>query len=299
MSLRPPRLRRCWLFLPGAERAALLAAAGHGADVLIQELEDFTPPERRADARALMAEVLGAWRKSGAIAAVRINPLYTEDGPHDLRAAVEAGAQIVMIPKVRGPEDVAALDRAIAAIENQRGLPREAIEIVPNIESAAALTKTQAIAGASARVSACLVASEDMAADLGAQRSPGGEELSYVRQRFLVECVAAKVVAIDCPFTWRDEAGCAAAAAQAARWGFVAKSAVSLAQVAPINAAFTPSAQQIAKARGIVSAFEAARERGQAGVEYEGSFVERPIYINAQRLLARAKALNDEQGRMR
>lgn len=292
MNLRPSRLRRCWLFLPGAERAALLEGAASGADVLIQELEDFTPPELRPRARELMGEVIGAWRQAGVIAAVRINPLRTDDGPHDLKAALAAGAQIIMIPKVQGPEDVVALDRAIAAQAREPG-----VEIVPNIESAAALIKLQEIAAASKRVSACLVASEDMAADLGAQRSPGGGELDYVRQRFLVECVAAGVVAIDCPFTWRDEAACAAHAAQAARWGFLAKSAVALTHVPPINAAFTPNASQIAKARGIVAAFEAARAKGEAGVLHEGSFVERPIYINAQRLLERAEALAKQQGR--
>src|SRR5260370_8229341 len=79
---RPPPLRRCWLFLPGAERAQLLAAPKTGADVLIQELEDFTPPERRLEARAMAPEIYAAWQAAGVLAAVRINPLETEGRTH-------------------------------------------------------------------------------------------------------------------------------------------------------------------------------------------------------------------------
>jgi hypothetical protein len=75
---RPPALRRSWLFCPGADREALLAARGYGADVLIQELEDFTPPERRPEARGMTVEIYAAWRAAGILAAVRINPLESE-----------------------------------------------------------------------------------------------------------------------------------------------------------------------------------------------------------------------------
>src|SRR5438034_9926163 len=87
---RPPALRRCWLFVPGADRRALVAASTSGADVLIQELEDFTPPEQRPDARTMAAEIFSAWRAAGIVAAVRINPLETE-GRADLAAVRQIG----------------------------------------------------------------------------------------------------------------------------------------------------------------------------------------------------------------
>ena len=86
---RPPRTRRTWLFLPGAERARLAAAPDTGADVLIQELEDFTPPERRPEARTLAPGLLASWRGRGVVAAIRINPL--ESGGHDDLMAAMAG----------------------------------------------------------------------------------------------------------------------------------------------------------------------------------------------------------------
>src|SRR5579885_3654969 len=105
---RPPALRRCWLFLPGAERAQLLAAPASGADVLIQELEDFTPPERRPEARARALSLYDAWRRSGKVAAVRVNPLET-CGREDLAAVLKGRPDVVLMSKVVSPEQVRAL----------------------------------------------------------------------------------------------------------------------------------------------------------------------------------------------
>lgn len=287
---RAPHLRRSWLFLPGADRAALLAAPRCGADVPIQELEDFTPPGRRAEARGLSAEVFAAWRAAGVPAAVRINPLETV-GREDLRAAMAGRPDVVMMSKVASPEQVAALDAAISALEAELGIPAGTTEIVPNIESAAGLVRTIAIAGASARITGALVASEDMVADLGAERTRDGGELSYVRARFLVECVAAGVLAIDCPYTFGDEAGAEAEARSARRLGYKAKSLVSPAHAAVVNRALTPSAEEVARARRLVAAFEAARAAGRDRAEMDGLLVEVPAYAAALRLLARADDL--------
>ena len=154
--------------------------------------------------------------------------------------------------------------------------------------SARGLLNTFSICRASKRVSACLVASEDMAADLGAQRSRAGHELDYVRARFHLECVAAGVMSIDRPYTWTDSAGVQADCLNAHRLGYQAKSAV---HAATINLALTPSAEAIADATRVVEAFESAQAAGQGRVEVDGSLVEMPIYLNARRLLERAVEL--------
>ncbi|MGU9979090.1 aldolase/citrate lyase family protein [Phreatobacter sp. HK31-P] len=108
---RPAPLRRSWLFLPGAARQRLLAAGSLGADVLIQELEDFTPPDMRPEARRLSPEVFAAWRQAGWLAAARINPLET-CGRDDLAGAMQGAPDIVMMSKVASPDQVAALDES-------------------------------------------------------------------------------------------------------------------------------------------------------------------------------------------
>ncbi|MBI3451596.1 MAG: CoA ester lyase [Rhodospirillales bacterium] len=289
-SRRSPRLRRSWLFLPGAESALLDAGPASGPDVLIHELEDFTPPGRRPEARRLAAGLYDRWRKAGVLAGVRVNPLEG-DGREDLAAAMRGRPDIVMLPKVTTPDQIAALDRAIAEHERALGIPPGDTEIVPNAEQAAGLVRTAEIVAASPRVTACLVAAEDMAADLGAERSREGVELAYVRARFLVECVAAGTVAIDAPYTFSDMAGVEAETRHARRLGYVAKAIVMPQHVVAVNALLTPSNEEVARARRVVAAFEAARARGQDRIELDGAMVEVPTYLNARRLIARAEAL--------
>jgi len=288
--LRPVELRRSYLFLPGADETALLAAPASGADVLIQELEDFTPPDRLPEARALAEPVMRRWREAGAVAAIRVNPLE-RGGRDDLEAAMRARPDVILLPKVGAPDQIAELDGAVARLERELGIQEQATEIVPNIESARGLVRTGAIAGASRRVRACLVASEDMAADLGAERGPDAVELAYVRQRFLVECVAAGVIAIDCPFTFSGLGELEAETRFARRLGYRAKSCVAPSHAAVINRLLTPSPEEIDRARRIVAAFEAARARGGDRTLIDGIQVEMPTYLGARRLLARAEEL--------
>ena len=268
--------RRSWLFVPGADEKAQAAAARSGADVLIQELEDFTPPPLRAKARALARSLYGRWRGAGALAAVRVNPLET-CGRDDLDAVLEGKPDIVLMSKVARPEQV----HALAAIA--RG-----VELVPNIESAAGLVRAGEIARASPRVTALLMASEDMVADLGTARTRGGEELAYVRTRFLVECRAAGVEAIDCPYTFSDATGAEADARVAKRLGYRMKSLVDPAHASAINRVFSVQPRELAHARRIVQAFDRARAGGRERATVGGRLVEVPAYAAAKRLLERA-----------
>ena len=268
-----PVARRTWLLVPGADEAAHAAAAKSGADVLVLELEDFTPPELRAKARALAGEAFEKWRKAGAVAAVRVNPLET-CGRDDLRVVMMARPEIVMMSKVVSRDQV----RALAELAPDA-------ELVPNVETAAGLLNAYAIGKAHRRVSAMLVASEDMVADLGTERSRSGEELAYVRARFLVECRAAGVEAIDCPYTFSDVNGAVRDARYAKRLGYRMKCLVDASHAQPINKVFTPSRTELAHARRIVAAFELARKAGKDRAKVGGALIEVPIYAAAKRLL--------------
>ena len=106
-----------------------------------------------------------------------------------------------------------------------------------------------------------------------------------MRARFLVECRAAGVEAIDCPYTFSDAKGAAADARHAKRLGYRMKSLVDASHAKPINAVFTPSAAEVAKARRIVAAFEKARAGGKDRAKVDGALIEVPIYTAAKRLL--------------
>jgi len=288
--LRPAHLSRSWLFLEGANEDALGRAPASGADVLIQELEDFTPPALRPAARALAPDLYAAWRSAGATVAVRVNPLE-QDGMDDLAAVMRGAPDIVALPKVAEPHHVARLDEAVTRFERDYGIPEGATALLPNIEFARGLVQTGIIAKVSRRITACLMASEDMAADLGAERGQDGIELSYCRQRFLVECVAAGVVAVDCPYTFSDAEGVARDTRWARRLGYVAKSLVAPSHASIINGILSPDDDELRRARRLVTAFEAARAAGEGRVELDGALVELPAYHNARRQLARHEAM--------
>lgn len=287
---RPTQLCRSWLFVNGADEQALADAPLSGADVLIQELEDFTPPALRPKARELSAETLAAWRATGATVAVRVNPL-DDDGMADLEAVMRGGPDIIALPKVSDPEHIEQLAMTVAALEKSYGLTPGSTELLPNIESARGLVKLGDIVSASPRVQSCLMASEDMAADLGAVRAPDGLELSYARQRFLLECVAGGIMAIDYPYTWQDNDGARRDTLNAQRLGYKAKSAVAHAHSGIINDVLTPSPVEVTEARRIIAAFDTAQASGRGRAELDGNLVEVPTFTNAQRLLKRADEL--------
>jgi len=227
---------------------------------------------------------------------VRVNPL-DGDGMDDLAAVMRGRPDIVALPKVAEPVDVAPLEEAVTRFEREYGIAEGSTALLPNIEFARGLVQLQAIARVSPRISALLLAAEDLAADLGAERASDGAELSYCRQRFLVECVAAGVVAVDCPYTWSDTEGVERDTRWARRLGYVAKTLVDPAHAAVINGVLTPSEEDMRSAGKIVAAFEAARAKGKARVEVDGSLVEVPTYSNAKRLLARGEALRQFERR--
>ena len=288
--LRPVHLRRTWLFCPGANPAAHAAALCARPDVLVPDLEDFTPPALRPRGREMIVELMSACRDRGIVPGVRVNPLESGGIP-DLDVVMRGRPQVVFLPKTISAAQVAALDRAIGERETLLGIALGATEIVPNVETPAGLIETATIARASTRVGACLIAAEDMAAALGAQRAPDGLELAYVRARFLVECVAAGVLAIDAPYTFSDLEGAQIEARHARRLGYKAKSVVAPEHVAAIQSVLTPDPADLRKAQRIVEAFDAARARGQDRVDLDGILVEVPSYLNARRLLERAAEL--------
>ena len=174
--MRDPDLRRSVLFVPGADGDAHQRALNAAPDVLVQDLEDFTPQALRPDARRLSSPLFEACRERALLAAVRINRL-DEGGRTDLEAVVRAAPDLVLLPKCAGAADVVELEAALAVLEERHGLEPGGIEIVPNVETAAGLVALDGILAASVRVRSALLAAEDLATDLQAERQADGEEL--------------------------------------------------------------------------------------------------------------------------
>lgn len=280
---RPVHLRRSWLFTAGLDSGAQDAAIVSRPDVAVADLEEFTAPADRPQARPRVAALMQRCRDQGIVAAVRINRL-AGDGLDDLRGVMPGSPDVVFLPYVESAEEIIALGQAITALENRLEIAPGTTEIVPTIESALGFVRIQAILQASNRITACLLAAEDLTADLGAERGPDSLELNHLRSRFLVECRAANRVAIDCPFNYQDPVAQDADLVWARRIGLKAKCAVYPAQVATIHAMLTPSGAQVAEAEALVARFEAFRR----GEDVGSPPPQGPDHHTARRLLARA-----------
>lgn len=283
-------LPRSWLFVPGMDLGRMTSAPDTGADVIVQELEDFTPAEHRPKARRLAAQAFAAWRARGVVPAVRVNPLDA-CGYDDLAGVMGGRPAIVMMSKVDSVEQVRALDREIGRLEAVHGFAPGSTRIVPNVETALGIVRAIDLARASARIEAMLVATEDTVADLDADRSRVGTELAYPRSRFLLECAAAGVRAIDCPYTFADREGALADMRTACAIGYRAKAVVNPDLVELTNCHLTASPARLALARRQIDAFEAARAAGRARAEVDGLVVEVPSYLAARRALQRHERL--------
>jgi len=281
---RSPELRRAWLFGAGADASVHEAMTRSGADVMVQDLEDYTPPERRAEARALAPSLYQRWRDAGALVCVRINPLESV-GFIDLQAVMQARPDVVAYPKAATAFHIRALDVAITTHEASLGIERGAIEILPVCETALGVVNVREMAGASARVRCALLGSEDLAADLGADRTREAVELGYARGRFILECRAAGIEPIDAPYSFSDVTGAVEDTHYARRLGYRTKGVVRPEHVQAVRAALMPTALEVDHARKVVAEFEAARRQGLDRVLVDGLWIDVPTYLNARRLL--------------
>ena len=283
-------LRRTWLFGPGANDHAHDDMERSGADVLIVDLEDFTPPARRDEARRGVATRITRWREIGFVTAVRINAMDT-DGPIDLAMAMSGRPAIIAYPMASSAAEMSALDLAISHHERALDIAPGTTEILPVCETARGVAKVDEIVHGSTRIRAALLGAEDLAADLYAERQPDAIELDYARRRFVLECRAAGVEPVDAPYTFSDMAGAVRETLYSRRLGYRCKAVVRAEHAAQINEALTPGAEELRLARALVDAFEAARARGEDRALVNGLWVEVPTYRNAVRLLQRAERL--------
>ncbi|UYY58517.1 HpcH/HpaI aldolase/citrate lyase family protein [Sphingomonas sp. S2-65] len=279
---------RSLLFVPGDSERKLVRAASSAADLLLLDLEDAVAWEKKAEARALVAERLASAERAQPYW-VRINPLDSEHGLADLAAVVPSRPDGIMLPKATRAE-ADRLHHYLTALEVAAGLPRGGIPtMVVATETAPALFGLGDYAGCP-RLAALTWGAEDSAAALGASdnREEDGE-YAFPYQLFRALCLAgaaaAKVTAIETIHgDFRDLAGIEKVAVRARRAGFRGMMAIHPDQVPVINRAFSPSPEEIAQAERVLAAFAANPGAGTVGLD--GAMLDMPHLKRAQATLA-------------
>lgn len=285
-------LMRSWLFAPGDSDRKMAKAADSAADIALFDLEDAVAPENKALARTLVHAMLASREQGRERLWVRVNPL---DGPHtlaDLAAVMPARPGGIMLPKAAGRQDVERLDHYLSALEVANGLDEGSTPvIVLATETAESMFHTGNYKGAP-RLVAMSWGAEDLADSIGASanRNPDGSfgfTYELARSLCLLGAATAGVAAIETiQPDFRDLEGLKARAQQVRRDGFRGMLAIHPAQVDVINAAFTPSPEELAHAQMIVDLF--AANPGVGTIGHEGGMLDRPHLSRAQQLLRQA-----------
>lgn len=276
---------RSLLFVPGDRPERMEKALGLGADALILDLEDSVAPGGKDEARAAVAAFLARDRSHGVAILVRINPLNSQFLADDIALLAGHRPDGIMLPKAEGAASVRAL------VERLANCP----PVLPiATETPAALFALGSYREVSERLMGLTWGAEDLPAAIGAaaSRDEDGRLLppyEMVRSLAMFAAHAAEVPAIESVYPdFRDADGLADYAARGARDGFTGMMAIHPSQIAPINAAFTPSAAQLAHARAVIAAFEA--NPGAGVLQLGGKMIDAPHLKQAKALIARAEA---------
>jgi citrate lyase subunit beta/citryl-CoA lyase len=283
---------RSMLFVPGDRPERFAKAVASGADAVIFDLEDAVVAERRPAARQEIARYLVSSERHVPLW-VRVNPVESGAALADLAAVIDGRPDGIMLPKARNGADVERASHWLESLEARAGLEPGSIGLVPLItESAGAVLNAASFTKLPARVRGLTWGAEDLAADVGAlaNRKADGEfefTYAYARSMCLLASAAAGVVAIDTVDTeFRDAAAIERRARESRRQGFAGKMAIHPAQIAPIHAAFSPSADEIEWAGRVLAAFRAAPDSG--ALSLDGRMLDKPHIRQAERILAAA-----------
>lgn len=292
---------RSLLFTPGDSERKLAKGLASAADVILVDLEDAIAPDTKASARAATAEFLSGLGAAGTRpdVYVRINDLETGLTDDDLAAVVPARPDGIMLPKAKSGADIDTLALKLDRLENGNGIePGTTKILVLAIETPESVLNIGSFLDCGSRVTGFTWGAEDLAATIGAKTNRGDDgrytsPFALARNLCLMAAASAQIPAIDTVYVdFRDLEGLKRDAVEAARDGFSGKLAIHPDQVDVINAAFTPSAEEVAHAKEIVAAFEANPGAGAVGMG--GKMVDRPHLAMANRTLERARMAGGE-----
>ena len=288
MTIRP---RRSVLYMPGSNARAIEKARTLPADAVILDLEDSVAPDAKAAARKQVMEAVIAGGFGTREVIVRINALDTEWWLDDLNAVAKCKPDAVLVPKVSNPsnlEDVA--ERMIDISADHK------IRVWAMMETPLAMLNARDIAAAAkdveTRLTAFVMGTNDLAKDTRARITPGRAPMLP----WLMGCVAAArafgIDILDGVYNDLGNAdGFAQECAQARDMGFDGKTLIHPNQIEPCNAAFSPSADDVALARKIIAAFDLPENKDKGVVQLDGRMVERLHADMARRTVAIAEAI--------
>jgi len=286
---------RSMLFVPVNVRKYVDKAHERGADAIILDLEDSVAPNDKAEARTLIAGAAPIVSQSGADVLVRINaPL--ELAVRDIEAAVSESVEALLLPKLDSAGHVRLLAELVDRIEAAKGVTPGRTKFIAMVETAAAFPRIYEIAAAHPRVVAMTLGGEDFASSMGADPDP--DVLLYPKQQAVLAARAAGIAPvgiIGSVANFADIEGFRAIVKRSARFGFEGSSCIHPSIVPLLNEGFSPAPDDVERAKRMVAAYQQAFAEGRGSVTFEGKMIDVPIVERAERLIERARRLEQRR----
>ena len=283
-DLRP---RRSVLYMPGANERALAKATGLPADALILDLEDAVAPDAKSAARERVCAAVGDDRYGRREVAIRANGLDTSWYADDVAAIAPAGPDALLVPKVSSPGDVHAIEAAL----EKHGAP-DTTRIWAMLETPTAVFNAREICAASERLAVLVMGTNDLVKELRAQHVPGRAPLTAALSWCVLAARDAGKVIVDGVFNdLGDAEGFEAECRQGRSFGFDGKTLIHPKQLEACNRVFAPSEDEVAHAREVIEAFEAAQREGRGVVTVGGRLIENLHVEEARRAVAQAESI--------
>lgn len=284
MTQRPKRLRRCQLSVPGSSEKMMAKAAALGVDFVFLDLEDAVAPSEKRNSRARIVNALNSLDWGRSVRCVRVNDLTTEYAYEDIIEVVEGAREnldVIMLPKAMSAADVQFVDKLLTMMEKKLGLKKR-IGVDVLIEEVEAMMQVEAIAASTPRLECLIFGMGDYSAsqgvsvrDIGGDGGYPGDIWHYQRQKMTIACRANKIDAVDGPYAdfrspdiYREECR------RSMILGMVGKWAIHPSQVELAHEVFSPKREDVARARDMKKAYEAALAQGLGAVQYEGRMID-------------------------
>ncbi len=285
------RIRRAILYMPGTDWRKIEKSTTLEVDSVCMDLEDGVALNRKEEGRETVARALQTLDFGGTEKLVRINAIGSGLELDDLEAVVPHIPDGIIIPKVNSADDVRWVAEQIGGIEKDIPNLKERLPILAIIESAKGIVNLREIAESDERLQALIFGAEDLAGDIGAVRTPEGMEVFYARSAVVTYAAAFNLQAIDMVATdFKNLGALVQNSRQGVELGFQGRQIIHPNQVEPIQRAFTPTDDEIEKAKGLIEAFDKHQKGGVGAFEIDGKMVDMPMLRAAEIVIAKARA---------
>src|SRR5213596_3648035 len=295
-------LLRSWMFVPGDRQRMIDKSMGLPVDAILMDIEDGVAPEAKETARRQIAasldQVAARKKENPSLRTparyVRINAVGHERMHADLEHVVRPSLEGLAVPKTETVEQVKIVEKILDEREPKMGMPAGSVRLLIALESPKGLFNAYAIATSSPRIIGLMFGAEDFSRELSLPLRREGEavDLIYARSAMVTAAAAAHVQAVDGVWpNFQDIEGLKKFALQSRRLGFSGMSLIHPAQISEVNAAFTPTAEEVDYCRRVIQAFDDARSRGEGAIAFGGQLLDMPIVDRARQTIALAESL--------